>query len=362
MSAVIYGVILAGGKGERFWPLSRIDKPKQFLRLTSEKTMLEETIDRVKPLIPHENVRIVSGESMSQHIRDSLKGYGEVKVLTEPRARNTCLAIGLAAAHLVKENPEAVMAVLSADHLIRPPEKLLRILEDAVAIASKDSRIVTIGITPTRPETGYGYIKLGNPIAFHGDSSVFEVSAFAEKPKAVVAQEYYYSRKYLWNSGMFVWRAQTILDSIRSCQAELAELIDEYSESIGTEHERTARTELYNKSISISIDYAVLENAENVAVIKADIVWDDVGSWGSLQRYKQQDADNNVMIGDVISLETYETTVYNDAEGIIATLGMSDAVVVRSGDITLVAHKTKLDKIKDLLAQLKEDESYHKYL
>ena len=357
-----YGVILAGGRGERFWPLSRVDKPKQFLRLTSDKTMLEETIERVAPLIPIDNIRIVSGESMSQHIRDALKERGEVKVLAEPRPRNTCLAIGLAAVHLMNDDPEATMVVLSADHLIRPPEKLRRIIEDGCSLAAKQDRIVTIGITPTRPETGYGYIKLGREYTSEHDSLTFEVSAFAEKPKAVVAQEYYYSRKYLWNSGMFIWKARTIMSAIKACQPEMASQLESYGKTIGTPDERKARAELYSKAISISIDYAVLENADNVLVIKADIVWDDVGSWGSLQRYKQLDADNNVLIGEVVPLETYETTVYNDSEGIIATLGLSDIVVVRSGDITLVAHKTKLDRIKDLLAKLKESDEYQKYL
>lgn len=359
---MIYGVILAGGRGERFWPLSRVDKPKQFLRLTSDKTMLEETVCRVQPLIPLENLRIVSGESMAPHITTALTDYPGIQVLSEPRARNTCLAIGLAAVHLLKEDPHAVMAVLSADHLIRPPEKLRRIIEESCAIALRDSKIVTIGITPTRPETGYGYIKIGRELDGEHKLPIYEVSAFAEKPKAVVAQEYYYSRKYLWNSGMFIWRADTILAAIRSCQPEMSNQLEEYGKAIGTDQERNARAELYNKAISISIDYAVLENSDNVVVVKADIVWDDVGSWGALQRYKQLDGDNNVMIGDVISLETFETTVYNDTDGLIATLGLSDLVIVRSGDITLVAHKTKLDQIKDLLAKLKEDERYHKFL
>ena len=359
---MVYGVILAGGRGERFWPLSRIDKPKQFLKLTSDRTMLEETVLRIKPFIPIDSVRIVSGESMSEHILADAEFIKPGHVLTEPKPRNTCLAIGLAAVHLAREDPHAVMAVLSADHLVRPANRLLQIIEDGCAIASVEDKLITIGIAPTRPETGYGYIKLGEPFSTERKSQVFQVGAFAEKPKAVVAQEYYYSRKYLWNSGMFVWSAKAILRAIKECQPEMASLLEVYSESIGTKRESAARVELYEKAISISIDYAVLEKTGDVLAIKADIVWDDVGSWGALERYKDRDSDNNVIIGDSVIMDTFETTVFNDDNGLIATLGVSDLVVVRSQGITFVAHKAKLGQIKDLLSKIGEDDKYKKYL
>ncbi len=359
---MVYGVILAGGRGERFWPLSRVDKPKQFLRLTSDKTMLEETILRIEPFIPIDNVRIVSGESMSEHILTSADYIKPDQVLREPKPRNTCLAVGLAAVHLAKEDPHAVMVVLSADHLVRPAERLLQIIEDGCAIASVEDKLITIGIAPTRPETGYGYIKLGEPFSTERKSQVFHVGAFAEKPKAVVAQEYYYSRKYLWNSGMFVWSAKAILRAIKECQPEMSSLLSVYSEDIGTDREAVARNELYEKAISISIDYAVLEKTRDVLAIKADIVWDDVGSWGALERYKKLDSDNNVIIGDCVGLDTFETTVYNDGEGVVATLGVSDLVVVCSQGITFVAHKAKLGQIKDLLTEIGKDEKSKKYL
>jgi len=359
---LVYGVILAGGRGERFWPLSRIDKPKQFLKLTSDKTMLEETILRIEPFIPMQNVRVVSGESMSEHIITSADYIKPEQVLREPRPRNTCLAVGLAAVHLAKEDPHAVMVVLSADHLVRPAARLLQIIEDGCAIASVEDKLITIGIAPTRPETGYGYIKLGEPFSTERKSQVFQVGAFAEKPKAVVAQEYYYSRKYLWNSGMFVWSAKAILRAIKECQPEMSGLLKNYSESIGSGREAAAREELYEKAISISIDYAVLEKTRDVLAIKADIVWDDVGSWGALERYKELDSDNNVIIGDCVTLDTFETTVYNDDNGIVATLGVSDLVVVCSQGITFVAHKAKLGQIKELLARIDTDDKYKKYL
>jgi mannose-1-phosphate guanylyltransferase len=359
---VIYGVILAGGRGERFWPLSRVDKPKQFLKLTSDKTMLEETIERVRPLIPLDAIRIVSGESMSNHILVSATYLNEKHIISEPFGRNTCLAIGLAAAHLAKDDPNAVMCVLSADHLIRPAEKLLKILEDGCAIAQAEQKLITIGIPPTRPDTAYGYIKLGDEMRTRHESVVYKVSAFAEKPKAVVAQEYYYSRRYLWNSGMFIWTAQSILAAINQCQPDMGKMLEEYSKSIGTSAEMTARQHLYEKATSISVDYAVLENTSDVLAIKADIVWDDIGSWTALERYKELDSENNVLVGETMPLDTFETTIYNNADGLIATLGVSDLVIVRSDNITLVAHKTRLDQIKTLLTRLKENASTQKYL
>lgn len=359
---MIYGIIMAGGKGERFWPLSRAERPKQFLKLTSDRTMLEETIERVRPIIPLERIRIVTGESMMQLILNCASYLGKEHIYSEPVGRNTALAIGLAAVHLQKTDPDAVMVVLSADHLIRPAEKLLRILEDGCAIAAVEDRLITIGIVPTRPETGYGYIKFGELHKSDRASTIYKVASFAEKPKAAVAQEYYFSRKYLWNSGMFIWSARSILKAISTCRPDIGELLETYSKAIGTPSEQTARDTLYNIAPSISIDYAVLEKADNVLVMKADILWDDIGSWNSLDRFKERDSENNVHVGKTLAQSTFETTIYNDSDGIVVCLGLSDLVVVRSGDVTFVVHKTRTGEIKDLLAKLNERDDTRTYL
>ena len=359
---MIYGVILAGGRGERFWPLSRIEKPKQFLRLTSDKMMLEETIDRVLPLISRDHMRVVTGEDMRPIILDHCAGIADSQIIVEPVGRNTAPAIGLAAVHLLHEDPEAVMVVLSADHLIRPREKLLKILRVGAEIASVEDSLITIGIVPTRPETGYGYIKLGDLYKMESETAIYYVSGFTEKPRAAVALDYYYSGQYLWNSGMFIWSAQSILDAIRKCEPELGGLLDEYRDHIGSEGEMEARNEFYDKVTGISVDFAVLEKAANVLTIKADIVWDDVGDWRSLERYKKVDSDRNIVVGEVVSLDSYETTIYNDTDGLVATLGISDLIIVRANGITLVAHKTRAQDIKKLLAEINEREEYRKYL
>jgi mannose-1-phosphate guanylyltransferase len=353
---------MAGGRGERFWPLSRMARPKQFLKLTSDNTMLEETIERVLPLIPLGNIRIVTTNEMSELIQGEMREITAGNILAEPVGRNTCLAIGLAAAHLRHENEHAVMVVLSADHLISPPEKLLQILRDGMALASMEEVLITIGIVPTRPDIGYGYIKYGDPHHSEGESKVFRVQSFAEKPKPAVAQEYYFSKNYFWNSGMFIWSANTILKAIGECMPEMGEQLAVYARTIGTKKEQEARNQLYAEATAISVDYAVLEKARNVLVIKGDFIWDDVGSWNSLERYKEKDSENNVHIGPALLMDTFETTVYNDADGMIACLGVSDLVVVRSGEITLVVHKTKTGEVKKLLAKLAEDAKLKQYL
>jgi mannose-1-phosphate guanylyltransferase len=353
---------MAGGRGERFWPLSRQARPKQFLQLTSDRTMLEETIDRIEPLIPMKNIRVVTTKEMADVMLSEMAGMTKNHVLSEPFGRNTCLAIGLAAVHLRKDDEDAVMAVLAADHLIRPAEKLHRIIRDGIALASQEDVLITIGIVPTRPDTGYGYIKFGNRYRQMGESTVYDVQAFAEKPRPAVAQEYYYSRRYFWNSGMFIWSASAILEAINNCHPEMGKQLQEYAAEVGGANEMAARKKLYETATSISIDYAVLESARNVKVIKSDFVWDDVGSWNALERYKDRDDDNNVMVGQTAFLETYETTVYNNGDGLIAAVGVADLVVVQSGDVTLVVHKTKTDKVRELLAKLAKDEKNAKYL
>ncbi len=359
---MIHGVILAGGKGERFWPLSRADRPKQLLRLISDKTMLQETIDRILPMIPLERIVVVTSTDMVEPILKEIPILSKENILAEPFGRDTCLAIGLAAQHIGKSDPDGIMVVLSADHIIKPAEKLLDIISAGAQIADADDKIVTIGINPTRPETGYGYIKLSKPYKEIGRINIYEVESFTEKPRQVVAQEYYYGRRHLWNSGMFIWSVNTINQAIASCQVNTGNALKDYSDKIGTPEEQQARTELYNQSKPISIDFAVLENAENVVAIKGDIIWDDVGSWNALERYKEKDRGNNVVIGEARISDTFETTIYNNGSGIIVSLGVSDLVVVKTEDIVLVAHKTKVNDVKKVLAELSSEEEFKSYL
>lgn len=352
---------MAGGRGERFWPLSRRDRPKQLLKLTSDRTMLQETVDRILPIIPLERTLVVTGQVISDAILREIDYLNEKNLLVEPQGRNTLYAIALAAVHIEKTDPNGVMVVLSADHLINPPERLRHIIQVGMKVASEEEKLLTIGIVPTRAETGYGYIKVGPLSRTESGVSVYNVAEFAEKPKLLVAQKYYYGREHLWNSGMFIWSVKTILKAIERHAPEAFALLDEYRKTIGTANEKKAREKLYNEAKSISIDFSVLEKADNTLTMRGDIIWDDVGSWNALERYKEPDHDHNVKIGATELSDSYELTVYNEGDGLIAALGVSDLVIVKSGDLVLVAHKTKVENLKELLAQIGERDDSDKY-
>ncbi len=357
-----YAVILAGGKGERFWPLSRIQRPKQLLQITSQKTMLQETVDRIKDFIPVERTLVISGENIKKAILEQVNYLKEENLIVEPAMRNTCAAIGLAAVHLRKKDPEAIMVVLSSDHMIQPENKLRKILEVGTKLAGEGDHLITIGITPTRAETGYGYIEFSELYQTFDDIIVYQIKEFKEKPDRLLAQKYYYDRKHLWNSGMFIWSVSTILNALKKHMPQTYEKLESYSKHIETENEERAKSELYQQLENISVDFAVLEKAKNALVIKADLLWDDIGSWLALDRIKQKDRDHNLIIGDVRAINTYESIIVNESGGIIATLGVSDLVIVKSKDIVFVAHKTKVQDVKELLSEFAQDKELEKYL
>lgn len=357
-----YAVILAGGKGERFWPLSRTEHPKQLLHLISGKTMLQETIDRVKDFIPIERTKVVTGENIKRAILKHVDYLKDENLIVEPDMKNTCAAIGLAAVHLRRLDPDATMVVLSSDHMIRPEDKLVNILEVGAQLAREGEYLITIGITPSRSETAYGYIELAELYNTFDGILVYNIKEFKEKPDRLTAQQYYYGRKHLWNSGMFIWTVPTILHALEKHVPQMYSELESYSKHVGTRDEDAAREELYRRLENISIDFAVLEKAENTLVIKADLVWDDIGSWLALDRIKEKDRDHNVTVGQARAINTFETTIVNDSQGIIAALGVSDLVIVKTDDIVFVAHKTKVHEVRELLSELAKDKRLEKYL
>jgi mannose-1-phosphate guanylyltransferase len=359
---MIYTVIIAGGKGERFWPFSTREKPKQLLHIYSNRSMLQDTIERVVDFVPLEQTLIVTGESIKSQILEHIPFVKEANILAEPFGKNTCLAIAFGAAHLLKSDPEAVMVVLSADHFIQPKERLLEILKCGVTIAQRDDVLITIGINPTRPETGYGYIEQGELYDTFDNISTYVVKQFKEKPSRPLAQQYYVGRSHLWNSGMFIWTAKALLNAVSQCRPQMYAQLMEYSAKIGTPEESDARLKLFQQAENISVDVAILEAAPNVVVIKGDLIWDDIGSWLALERINPKDKDNNVTIGDTVLHDSYEITAVNASNGIVATLGVSDLVIVKTDRVVLVAHKTKVGDIKTLLERLKEDKDLEQYL
>jgi len=358
-----FGIILAGGKGERFWPLSTREKPKQFLRLTSGRTMLQETLDRLDGFIPLERTLLVSGTHLESQILSTTKELTKVNLLLEPQGKNTCLALALAAVHVAMKDPNGVMVVLSSDHMIEPKEQLVHILSAAAELAASEDKLITIGIIPTRAETGYGYIEMGprateiNGIKFHN------VVGFKEKPERTRAQEYYLDRKHMWNSGMFVWNVRTFLSALEKYMPEMHSCLKTYRSSLEKSGNGEAIRCLYDDCESISVDFAILEKADNVLCVKGDIRWDDVGSWLALQRIHQPNRDNNVIIGEALSEASFENTMVNaSGEGLIVSFGVSDLVIVKTDKIVMVAHKTKINEIKDLLIKIDQNADYQQYL
>ena len=324
--------------------------------------MLEATIDRIAPVFPAERTWIVTGEEIGDAVRKCLPGFAADNILAEPSSNNTCLAIGWAAVELAARDPEATLVILSADHAIEPASTLLRVLKEGIRLAKTEPHLITIGITPTRAETGYGYIELGTHFATSDGIASYQVEAFREKPDRNIAQDYYFDRRHLWNAGIFVWTAKTLLAALKEHQPDTHAALMEYSKSIGTARQNEALKTLYATASCISIDKAVLEHAGNVIVIKADIAWDDVGSWLALARLKKMGAEHNVIVGKAFGLHSFDLTIYNETDDLICALGVSDLVIVRTGQITFVAHKSRIDEIRELTEKLKSDGRWEAYL
>jgi mannose-1-phosphate guanylyltransferase len=337
---MVYAIILAGGKGERFWPSSRATHPKQLLPLTGEKTMVEETVDRILPLVPKERIIIVTTEELRDPIFNIFSNFNERNFLFEPFGRNTAPAIAYAATILSKRDKDATLICLPADHLIREEKKFINRMNLATDIA-EEGYLITFGIIPTRPETEYGYIEMGDKIA----DRVYKAKSFREKPGRKVAQEYLKTGTFLWNSGMFVFKAKTILGEIKT------NLTGIYSSLNKLKSPHYNISEIYRELPSISIDYGVMERSSNVVVVQADFLWDDVGSWLALERFNKKDNNGNVRIGPSEVLDAKNCLISCD-KGLIALMGVSDLVIVKSGDVILVCNKHRTPDIKELVHQI----------
>jgi len=343
----IYAVIMAGGSGTRFWPLSRESMPKQMLRIGGEETLIEQTIGRVTPLIPSDRIFIVTNKRHAEQIQFQVPGIGKGNFIIEPEAKNTAAAIGLAAVIIHRKDPEATMCVLAADHLIKERDRFLETLKDAFR-AAEDGYLITIGIKPTRPETGYGYIEVGNAVA-HG---VFSAKGFVEKPDFDKAQRYIKDGRYYWNSGIFVWKARVIMDEIRRYMPSLFEGLEEIESALGKGDEEMVMGKIFSRLEPLSIDYGVMEKSDRVAVIPADIGWSDVGSWAALDEISIKDVHGNVITGNVVDVDSRDSILYA-SDRLVATLGLQDMIVVDTEDATLVCRKDRAQDVKKIVAELK---------
>lgn len=346
-------VIMAGGKGERFWPKSRINLPKQFLSLTDDgKSMIQHTVERAKSLVNIENVYVVTNEMYKNLVLEHVPDIPDENIIIEPVAKNTAPCIGLAAMHIAKKDINSKMIILPSDHLIKFNEIFIDTLKTALDVVEKGDNLVTIGITPNYPETGYGYINFTKGESFKDSANVYEVLRFVEKPNLEKAKEYLTSGQYLWNSGMFVWKASTILKNFKEYLPEIYEGLQKIGESIGTKKYEEVLKKEFSNLPSESIDYGIMEKAKNIYVIPGNFGWDDVGSWLSLERINKTNQDGNVINGNVISIRTKNSIIQGN-EKLIATIGLEDIVIVDTDDVTLICHKDNTQEVKEIISNLK---------
>ncbi|MEQ9408603.1 MAG: mannose-1-phosphate guanylyltransferase [Fuerstiella sp.] len=356
---MLHAVIMAGGSGTRFWPQSRQRLPKQLLRLAGERTMIQQTLDRCGDLIAPQQAWIVTNATQADLTRQQLPALPPENVLVEPAARNTAPCVGLAAVHAVQRDPDAVMLVMPADHVISPPEKFQQALSRAAAVVSQfPDRLVLFGVPPTFPATGFGYIERDIPL--DEAAGVFEVSTFREKPALDVAEQYVAAGNFYWNCGIFCWRADTILKQLETFQPETHQRLQTLAEAIGTDRYDAVLAEQFPQMNSVSIDVAVLEQATGVTVIEAPFTWDDVGSWLAVPRLIGQDPNGNTVDGPFAGVDTKNCIVRSTPDHLIATLGVDDLIIVHTEDATLVARRQDSERIKDLLQELKQrgDDQY----
>ncbi len=346
---MLYAVILAGGSGTRFWPKSRQDKPKQLLNIIGPSTMLRQTVERILPLIPYERILIVAGERLEAAVREDLPELPSENFLLEPAGRNTAPAIGLAAAVLQKRDPSSIMAVLPADHTIQKQDRLLEVLNQGAAIVKDHEVLITVGITPTRAETGYGYIEQGEPFS-HG---IFRVARFREKPDQETAEAFLKAGGFSWNSGMFLWKSADILGAMERFSPRLHRGLMAIGKALGTAKQDATIRQIYGKLDGDSIDYAIMEKSEDILVIPADLGWSDVGCWSALEEVLQEDGDGNIAQGETVLIDTRNSIFYSEGR-IIAAVGVDDLIVVETGDALLVCRKDKVQDVRKIVDLLKD--------
>lgn len=348
----LYAVLMAGGRGTRFWPASRHSRPKQLLSMLGGSPLVRQTFERLVPMVPPERILVVTGEDLGPAVRALLPEIPEANFLLEPEGRNTGPCIGWAALHLAKRDENAVMAVLPSDHLIAAPEKFRRILAAASDWARRGDHLVTLSIRPDRPETGYGYIEVGDPCGEADKIPVLRVLSFREKPDLATAERFLKAGTFFWNSGIFLWKASTLLDSLSQYLPEVLAGLQRMEEARGKSDAAAARKAFLDLP-SISIDYGVLERARKVYTFLGEFGWNDVGSWASVYELSHKDASGNACGLETITLDSSGCLV--EAPGrLVALIGVRDLVVVDSGDALLVCRRNECQRVREVVEALKK--------
>lgn len=351
-----YALILAGGSGTRFWPLSRNSQPKQLLDLFGDGTLLEQTISRLEGLVPHENIFILTNAIQEEKTREVASMLPAGNIFAEPAKRDTAPAVALGIGLIAARDPDATMMVLPADQLIQDTAAYQQVMRDAVEVASKTDALVTVGIKPTWACPSYGYIERGEKATISQctvENSPFKVSCFREKPDSELAEKFLAAGNFVWNAGMFVWSVPTVMNQLEKHAPELCYFVHELTKSSDLPATVAAQ---FPELTPISIDYALMENAEHVLNIEATFDWDDVGSWISVAKYLTQQGDNNATNSDLALIDSENNIVFNNQKGIkVALLGVDDLIIVQTDDALLVANRHQADAIKKLSAFLPEE-------
>ncbi len=357
----LYPTILAGGVGSRLWPRSRKSAPKQFLDLTGNgRSMLQEAYDRMLPLVPPDQIYVITNQEYVETVRQQLPALPAENIVGEPAARGSAAAIGLGAIHLQKRDADAVMAVLTADHLIRKPETLRQALVGAAELA-QTGELITLGIEPTYPETGYGYIEMGEPIGVFNGLEARRVRRFREKPDLDTARAFLEAGNYVWNSGMFIWRVDIIMAQFRQFMPQLYEALVALQKALGTPKEAQAYDAYWMPlQGNTTIDYGVMEKAKRVAVFPVDLGWNDIGSWAALLEVLPKDDDGNVVHARHLHHESNNVLVFSK-DRLIATIGLQDMIIVDTDDVVLVMPADRAQDVKKIIQALKENQM-HDYL
>lgn len=351
---MIYATIMAGGAGTRFWPASRKLTPKQLLKLAGDESMIQSTVGRLGDLCPPENVLVVTNEVLVDPIREQLPGVPADSIIGEPAKRDTAPCVGLAAAWVMAQDPEAIMAVMPADHVIAPDNVFQDALRHAASLVEEDeTRIVTFGIKPTYPAEVFGYIERSESVP-GAALPTFDVARFREKPDAQTAAEFLKAGTFYWNSGIFVWKAKTVFAALEKFEPEMAAHLKAIQGTIGTDSFGETLQKEFTAIKGTSIDYAVMERYDNVKVVEAPFQWDDLGNWTALPRQRGSDEEGNTIDAKHLGIQTSNTIVRSDDDHLIVTVGMKDCIVVRTADATLIANREDEAAIKEVVKQLGE--------
>ena len=343
----IYALILAGGSGERFWPLSRRALPKQLLRLVSNRSLLEATVSRLEGVIPPERILVLTNVDQEKGVRDALKKVPACNIVAEPSKRDTAAAVALGVAWVAARDHTAAMVVLPADHVIKETAAFQNVIRDAVEAAEAKSALITIGIRAASANPGFGYIEMGEPVS--GKPGLYRVVRFREKPNVELAESFIRKGNFRWNAGMFVWTVPTILTEFNRHAPEFGRFIAVMTSPGAFEKNWTDK---FSNLTKTSFDYAVMEHADRVLVLEADFDWDDIGGWQAVARYFSKDSRGNASNCGLTVLEASDNIVFDDAGNNVALLGVNNLIVVRTSDAVLVCHRHHAEKIKNLVAQL----------